>query len=334
MHLTRGSDKLHFFYDAQSRPAMVNFNGTFYSYVHNLQGDIVGIVDSAGNLVVEYKYDAWGKPVTVRTLTTAYEKLAVLNPFRYRGYVYDEETGLYYLRSRYYASHQCRFINADIFLGVLTELQAHNLFSYCVNIAVRYSDPDGFGIISALITTVAIKYSPVIIPAVAGAVATVIYNTQTDGFRWLSGAVQGVINSYAAYRSKQLEKAAAKEKILEKYRTDGVFAHVQLRGTGEGIVLFGPADLSFDIAFGFAINGEDMWTQNEEDAYALASAVAVSLGGHVSDTWEAGRGDCMHYHVYNNRGEKQATHFFFGSTNVTFDSEAEDELRKQFGIDE
>ena len=62
MHLTRGSDKLHFFYDAQSRPAMVEFNGTFYSYVHNLQGDIVGIVDSAGNLVVEYKYDAWGNP--------------------------------------------------------------------------------------------------------------------------------------------------------------------------------------------------------------------------------------------------------------------------------
>ncbi len=91
--------------------------------------------------------------------------------------------------------------------------------------------------------------------------------------------------------------------------------------------------MSFDIAFGFAISDEDMWTQNEADAYALASAVAVSLGGRVSDTWEAGKGDCMHYHVYDNRGEKIATHFFFGSTNVTFDSEAEDELRKQFGID-
>lgn len=53
---------MHFFYDAQGRPAMVEFNGALYSYVHNLQGDIVGIVDSAGSLVVEYKYDAWGKP--------------------------------------------------------------------------------------------------------------------------------------------------------------------------------------------------------------------------------------------------------------------------------
>ena len=51
-HLTRGSDEMHFFYDAQSRPAMVKFNGALYSYIHNLQGDIVGIVDSAGSLVV------------------------------------------------------------------------------------------------------------------------------------------------------------------------------------------------------------------------------------------------------------------------------------------
>ena len=80
-HLTRGSDEMHFFYDAQSRPAMVKFNGALYSYVHNLQGDIVGIVDSAGSLVVEYKYAAWGKPTLVRTLTTAYEALAELNPF-------------------------------------------------------------------------------------------------------------------------------------------------------------------------------------------------------------------------------------------------------------
>ena len=106
-HLTRGSDGMHFFYDAQGRPAMVEFNGALYSYVHNLQGDIVGILDSTGSLVVEYKYDAWGKPTLVRTLTTAYEALVELNPFRYRGYVYDEESGLYYLRSRAYDMERC-----------------------------------------------------------------------------------------------------------------------------------------------------------------------------------------------------------------------------------
>ena len=116
-HLTRGSDKLHFFYDAQSCPAMVEFNGALYSYVHNLQGDVVGIVDNAGSLVVEYKYDAWGKPTLVRTLTTAYEALAELNPFRYRGYVYDEETGLYYLQDRRYDPVTVRFPNSDRYIG-------------------------------------------------------------------------------------------------------------------------------------------------------------------------------------------------------------------------
>ncbi len=50
---------MHFYYDVQGRPAMVDFNGTKYTYLHNLQGDIVRFLDSSGNPVVEYKYDAW-----------------------------------------------------------------------------------------------------------------------------------------------------------------------------------------------------------------------------------------------------------------------------------
>ena len=143
MHLTKGSDELHFFYDAQSRPAMVEFNGTLYSYIHNLQGDVVGIVDSAGDLVVEYKYDAWGKPVAVRTLTTAYAALAELNPFRYRGYVYDEETDLYYLRSRYYSPQMNRFGNCDSVLTFNSAINILNTFSYCCNCASNMSDHSG-----------------------------------------------------------------------------------------------------------------------------------------------------------------------------------------------
>ena len=142
-HLTRGSDKLHFFYDAQSRPAMVDFNGAVYSYIHNLQSDVVGIVDNAGSLVVEYKYDAWGKPTLVRTLTTAYEALAELNPFRYRGYVWDEETELYYLRSRYYDAYKCRFVNEDLF----AQLRGfNNIFSYARNSPAIFTDPNGTSI--------------------------------------------------------------------------------------------------------------------------------------------------------------------------------------------
>ena len=98
--LKRGANEMHFYYDAQNRPAMVDFNGTYYMYLLNQQGDIVGLVDSSNNLVVEYKYDAWGRPTLKRSLTTAYDTLATLNPFRYRGYVYDEETGPHYALCR------------------------------------------------------------------------------------------------------------------------------------------------------------------------------------------------------------------------------------------
>ena len=60
MHMTSGTDELHFFYDAQNRPAVVVYNGTAYAYVKSLQGDIVAILDENGNTVVSYGYDAWG----------------------------------------------------------------------------------------------------------------------------------------------------------------------------------------------------------------------------------------------------------------------------------
>ena len=103
----------------------------------------MGIIDSAGSLVVEYKYDAWGKPTLVRTLTTAYEALAELNPFRYRGYVYDEETGLNYLRGRYYDSKRGRFINLDYFIVIFSHPSMTNLFLYCRNNPVNGRDVDG-----------------------------------------------------------------------------------------------------------------------------------------------------------------------------------------------
>ena len=98
--MTSGTDELHIFYDAQNRPAVVVYNGTAYAYVKSLQGDIVAILDEDGNTVVSYGYDAWGAPLWCTGELA--ETLGKVQLFRYRGYVFDEETGLYYLRSRYY----------------------------------------------------------------------------------------------------------------------------------------------------------------------------------------------------------------------------------------
>ena len=159
VHMTQGNNDLHFFYDAQGKPAMVRFGGTDYFYVYNLQGDVVGMIDTNGTLVVEYVYDAWGAPIA-KTGTLA-ATLGTLNPFRYRGYVYDEETGLYYLRSRYYHPVWKRFIQADAILEKGSLLLGANAFIYCYNSPVRSVDNNGLEAI-ALTASFSITGSPTI----------------------------------------------------------------------------------------------------------------------------------------------------------------------------
>jgi RHS repeat-associated protein len=149
VHMTKGNDELHFFYDAQNRPAVVVYNNVPYAYVKNLQGDIVAILDENGNTVVSYGYDAWGAPLWCTGELA--ETLGKVQPFRYRGYVFDEETGLYYLRSRYYNPRWGRFVNADALISTFQKSSKHNLFSYCGNSVISYMDPAGLFAIQGLL---------------------------------------------------------------------------------------------------------------------------------------------------------------------------------------
>ena len=105
-------------------------------------GDVVGLLDNSGALVVEYKYDAWGKPIATTGSLAA--TLGKRNPFRYRGYIYDEETELYYLRSRYYNPLVGRFVNADVFVGIANRMLSHNQYAYASNSPVCRTDASGY----------------------------------------------------------------------------------------------------------------------------------------------------------------------------------------------
>ena len=117
----------------------MQINGTTYYYVTNLQGDVMGLVDTSGNSVASYTYDPYGK------VLTATGTLAEKNPLRYRGYYYDSESSLYYLLSRYYDPAVRRFINADntAYLGADGTELSYNLFTYCKNNPVMEYDPAG-----------------------------------------------------------------------------------------------------------------------------------------------------------------------------------------------
>ncbi len=181
-------DDLHFFYDAQNRPAKVEFNGIFYTYIHNLQGDIVGLLDNNGNIVVEYKYDVWGrKLLATGNLATT---LGVLNPFRYRGYIYDEETGLYYLKDRYYNPTISRFLITDVLLGFADSILLQNVFSYAGNTPVGNVDFDG-KCIFALIGGVVGAITGAICAAVSGGDAREVLASAAGGF--VSGAFSGAV---------------------------------------------------------------------------------------------------------------------------------------------
>ncbi|MDD3400146.1 MAG: hypothetical protein PHT58_00755 [Eubacteriales bacterium] len=145
--MTAGSIYQRFSYDSSGRLVAVDYSTnsgssyTTYYYLRNGQGDIVKLLDGSGNTVVQYAYDTWGKQLSCTgTLATS---LGQNQPFRYRGYVFDTETGWYYLQSRYYNPETCRFISSDVLLSTGQGVLGHNSYAYCLNNPVNMSDEGG-----------------------------------------------------------------------------------------------------------------------------------------------------------------------------------------------
>lgn len=143
------SNTARFVYDSWGEPRgfMLNDSAT-YLYLKNAQGDITGIVDETGEILVRYNYNAWGAVDFVVPFgidPSASTILATVSPFTYRGYCYDYDIGMYYLQSRYYDPEICRFINADStdYFGATGTLLSYNLFAYCENDGVNFVDETG-----------------------------------------------------------------------------------------------------------------------------------------------------------------------------------------------
>jgi len=128
---------IYYTYNADGTLLSMNYMGNEYFYITNIFGDIIELIDVSGNSVAQYKYDAWGN--------TLYEtgSLSKVNPYRYRGYRYDLDTGLYYLQSRYYNPVTARFINADGLTGEIGNIPSHNMYAYAFNNPVMYTDING-----------------------------------------------------------------------------------------------------------------------------------------------------------------------------------------------
>ena len=202
VHLRKGNDELHFFYDTQGKPSIVRYNSENYYYLYNLQGDVIAIVDCNFYRVVSYRYDSWGKIIFCEGALK--NTLGSLNPFRYRGYVYDEETSLYYLQSRYYNPEFGRFISADNITEALKQLIGINLYAYCANNPISLSDYNGRGF--SLANIVSKILSPIV-------------KTVKKMFTSVAAQVQLVVNRVSAQT-----RATNKTNALEKSRKNNILS--------------------------------------------------------------------------------------------------------------
>ena len=180
-----------------------------YYYKKNIFGDVIGIIDNNGQEITKYIYDAWGNHKTFVLDNNQYvdisthldytqsglnnKTIALLNPFRYRSYYYDEETKLYYLNSRYYDPQIGRFINADDIPYLdKSNFNGLNLYTYCLNNPIKYADFWGNSILSLFI----ILLTTTIIGAVGNGIKA--YNEGSRGWDLIGNILIGASFGLAA----------------------------------------------------------------------------------------------------------------------------------------
>lgn len=262
---TFGDNAWYFRYDGDT-PIGFEYNGKEYYYVTNLQGDIIAILNSDGECVAEYTYDAWGNC----TVTKDTEYIASVNPLRYRGYYYDSDTGLYYLQSRYYDAKIGRFINADdaeilkndVNISDEDCIVSYNLFEYCENNPVVNVDPTGEKK-TKVATVVKKKYNYFII----------YYNNKDSNFRKQAKYMKK--NKYNSKDCKDIEvKTNADFKEAWNSIKNAKDIHLFLHGD-PGMLCFYKQNMSY----------KDIGYLSYKDISGMVYLYACNGGTEISDGW-------------------------------------------------
>ncbi len=230
-----------------------------YYFAFNAQGDVIGIYEFYGKVIATYDYDEWGN-CTVNVLcednnghaVDSPDHIAYANPFRYRSYFYDAETGFYYLNSRYYDPGTGRFINADEYYNTQTGILSHNMFAYCNNNPINMLDENGkLGSIASklwgwLATVVAVLGAVTggLGAAVAGLAGLVAIGAAVDiggsiyensKSRSAEKALTKTAKKYGKFQCK--EAADAMEKELRKRKLHGEVIELYFPNAYQGYVI-------------------------------------------------------------------------------------------------
>lgn len=231
---TRDQDVLYYLRDNMGELIGFMINDNTYYYQKNFQGDITGIYNDTYQLIAKYEYDAWGNILNIQNgvgqAILDKNHIAYINPFRYRGYYYDEETGFYYINNRYYSPLLCRFLNIDS--NTYRSISSKNLYLYCDNNPVNSKDVDGnFGLFLLVCAAVG---------ATVSVCATVVSNAVQKKKTTVSEAVSSGING-----AIQGGTAVSRSKTI---RTVGVFAGNFVQNTIDEIQSYVQEDKKVTIA--------------------------------------------------------------------------------------
>ena len=203
-----GTNKVFYLYDDNGVLYGLIWNGTKYFYRRNVISEIIDIIDINGNVVVTYTYDPYGKLMS--TTGSLASTLGVINSMLYKGYVYDVETQLYWVSSRYYSPELCRWISPDSIEYLDPQnINGLNLYAYAQNNPIMYYDPTGHSaesiwkivgsvaIIAALgVLTIVSAGATSGLLAVAAPIISGAFWGATAGA--ITGGITGALNAYSS----------------------------------------------------------------------------------------------------------------------------------------
>ena len=279
-----GTSSAWFYYDHEGKPLYMEYadgndecSGT-YRYILNLQGDVVGLYDLTRDcMAMTYTYDAWGRELSWSTLNSGYAGLLYGNPLTYRGYIYDRETGFYYLQSRYYDPSVGRFLNADSVLSIHPSSSECNLFRYCNNNPINRIDETGT--MAVAVATSGATYAAFVawLSTLGSAnfwnpVGWIILGVIAAGvITWAAVTLYNRWKASAASKTRTLSDVSAKEPVNGKY----YLAYIDKSGS---LVKIGNA-MSFTVALSF------LGIKKASGSLSKRYRVSISRPNNVTKEW-------------------------------------------------
>ena len=318
-----------FSYDANGAPYSVkNYDAILdiertYLYVTSLQGDVLSIIDaSSGATAVTYTYDAWGRLVGKDGTSSDYASIYEYNPLTYRGYIYDSETGFYYLQSRYYDPTIGRFLNADdaLYLGISDQLLSWHQYAYCNNNPILFSDFFGNIAIADDIVVAGVTLLALMSVALVLYMSTSQFQSAWNSFcisvsnllskiwNWFKSlfiSARTIVENAAA-KNKEKATEIIKQKNGREYYW--IASSVTFSKRWASITTYFPcAPISYEKAILYVKSGGNVFASTQASARKLAYAVG---NGHPIGPEIHGNGSIgyfWHYHAHNHIGG----HIFF-----------------------